>query len=54
MKREAHPHPIFLEVPPEVFRRILYTDGGHNARRSLWRPLKLETNNRCVIEATYV
>ena len=23
-----HSHPIFLEVPPGVFRRILYANGG--------------------------
>ena len=40
-KRAAHPHSIFLKVPPEHFRRILYTNRGHCARRSLLKPWKL-------------
>ena len=40
-KRVAHPHPIFLEVPPGIFVVFGSEMGGDCARRSLRTPWKL-------------
>ena len=53
-KRAAHPHSIFLEVPPELFRRILYTNRGSLCQAFLAETVETGTNNRCVIDATHV
>ena len=55
LKRAAHPHPIFVEVPPQGFLFEFWVAKGRSLCQAfLSETVEIETKNGCMIEATHV